>query len=417
MGSGDLHANPVQVLTHQEQLSHDGSWPQEPAPSAATWQRQHMTAQNITASFGWQGLGTIHSLLAKQLPHSSPRSWAHTHVHETHANMPVASDPNSVPLGWQQEWEQEWEREWEQEWEQLPHAAIPSCSQCRSKQAEQCKNPILDNSIPHGSGRLEEGREGKKGFAFFAFHQGICSSVFFLFMSTVNLFKIQLGKTKYEWIKLKSIFVLITAFWKLEIMAQIGTNTPTVNHRERMREKAVWALKRTVQMSSGNLTARGINFNTNEQCTRRPAADGSDSLLFYVLFFLPMPAWWVICVWCSRCKLSPERARAEPGGGTAVLCAWMRHSQWIWVMLVDVHSKIIWLLIHATWWNVIKHLTWEISSILIWWVIGERKSGNCKGRRGFWGTGNVQKEKYQVKEKVGWGKSSFPCTLRKQKSE
>lgn len=200
-------------------------------------------------------------------------------------------------------------------------------------------------------------------------------------------------------------------------MAQIGTNTPTVNHRERMREKAVWALKRTVQMSSGNLTARGINFNTNEQCTRRPAADGSDSLLFYVLFFLPMPAWWVICVWCSRCKLSPERARAEPGGGTAVLCAWMRHSQWIWVMLVDVHSKIIWLLIHATWYNVIKHLTWEISSILIWWVMGERKSGNCKGRRGFWGTGNVQKEKYRVKEEVGWGKSSFPCTLRKQKSE
>lgn len=107
--------------------------------------------------------------------------------------------------------EQEWEHEWEQEWEQLPHAAIPSCSQCRSKQAEQCKNPILDYLIPHGSGRLEEGREGKKGFAFFAFHQGICSSLF-LFMSTVNLFKIQLGKTKYEWIKLKSIFVLITAF-------------------------------------------------------------------------------------------------------------------------------------------------------------------------------------------------------------
>lgn len=69
-----------------------------------------------------------------------------------------------------------------------------------------------------------------------------------------------------------------------------GTNTPTVNHREGMREKAVWALKRTVQMSSGNLTAHGINFNTNEQCTRRPTADGSDSLLFYVLFFLPMPA-------------------------------------------------------------------------------------------------------------------------------
>lgn len=51
----------------------------------------------------------------------------------------------------------------------------------------------------------------------------------------------------------------------------------------------MWASKRTVQMSSGNLTARGINFNTNEQCTRRPAADGSDSLLFYVLFFFFSP--------------------------------------------------------------------------------------------------------------------------------
>lgn len=172
MGSGDPHVNPVLVLTHQEHLSHDGSWPQEPAPSAATWQRQYMTAQNIIPSFGWQGLGTIHSLLAKQPPCSLPCSWAHTHVHETHANMPAALDPNPVPLGWEQEWEQEWEHKWEQEWEQVPHAAIPSCSQCRSKQAEQCKNPILDYLIPHGSGRLEEGREGKKGFAFFAFHQG-----------------------------------------------------------------------------------------------------------------------------------------------------------------------------------------------------------------------------------------------------
>lgn len=73
------------------------------------------------------------------------------------------------------------------------------------------KNPILDYLIPHGSGRLEEGREGKKRFAFFAFHQGSCFFIF-LFMLIVNLFKIRLGKTKYEWIKLKSIFVLITAF-------------------------------------------------------------------------------------------------------------------------------------------------------------------------------------------------------------
>lgn len=35
---------------------------------------------------------------------------------------------------------------------------------------------------------------------------------FFFFMSTVNLLKIWLDKTKYEWIKLKSVFVLITAF-------------------------------------------------------------------------------------------------------------------------------------------------------------------------------------------------------------
>lgn len=59
--------NPVLVLTHQEHLSHDGSWPQEPAPSAVTWQRRYMTAQNIFPIFGWQRLSTIHSLLAKQL--------------------------------------------------------------------------------------------------------------------------------------------------------------------------------------------------------------------------------------------------------------------------------------------------------------------------------------------------------------
>lgn len=166
MGSGDSLVNPVLVLIHQEHLSHDGSWSQEPAPSAATWQRQHMTAQNIIPNFRWQGLGTIHSLLAKQPPHSLPCSRAHAHTHETHANMPVASDPKSVPLGW------------EQEWEQLPHAAIPTCSHCKSKQAEQCKNLIFDYLIPHGSGRLEEGREEKKGFAFFAFHQGSCSFAF-----------------------------------------------------------------------------------------------------------------------------------------------------------------------------------------------------------------------------------------------
>lgn len=38
------------------------------------------------------------------------------------------------------------------------------------------------------------------------------AALFFFFMSTVNLLKIWLGKTKYEWIKLKSVFVLITAF-------------------------------------------------------------------------------------------------------------------------------------------------------------------------------------------------------------
>lgn len=74
------------------------------------------------------------------------------------------------------------------------------------------------------------------------------------------------------------------SFWKIGNNGPKGINTPTVNHRKPMREKAVWALKRTVQMSSGNRTARGINFPTNEQCTRRPAADGSDSLLFCVLF-------------------------------------------------------------------------------------------------------------------------------------
>lgn len=99
--------NPVLVLTHQEHLSHDGSWPQEPAPSAVTWQRRYMTAQNIFPIFGWQRLSTIHSLLAKQPPRSSPCSWAHTHVHETHANMPVVLDPNAVPLGWEEEWEHE----------------------------------------------------------------------------------------------------------------------------------------------------------------------------------------------------------------------------------------------------------------------------------------------------------------------
>lgn len=57
----------------------------------------------------------------------------------------------------------------------------------------------------------------------------------------------------------------------------------------------MWALKRTVQMSSGNLTARGMHFPTSEQCTRRPAADGSDRLLFlWFVFFLPVPARWAV---------------------------------------------------------------------------------------------------------------------------
>lgn len=60
-------------------------------------------------------------------------------------------------------------------------------------------------------------REGREDFAPLAFHQGSCS---FFVVVTVNLFKTWLGKTKYERIKLKSIFVLITAFGKLEIMAQ-----------------------------------------------------------------------------------------------------------------------------------------------------------------------------------------------------
>lgn len=39
--------------------------------------------------------------------------------------------------------------------------------------------------------------------------------------------------------------------------------------------------------------------------------------------------------------------------------------------------------------------------------MGERKSGNCKGGRGFQGTGNAQKERYRVKEEAGWGKKQL----------
>lgn len=129
-------------------------------------------------------------------------------------------------------------------------------------------------------GKFAGSREGRKDFALFAFHQGSCS--FFCCCQPLICLKCALVKLRTD--QTETNICANYSFWKIGNNGPKGINTPTVNHRKPMREKAVWALKRTVQMSSGNRTARGINFPTNEQCTRRPAADGSDSLLFCVLF-------------------------------------------------------------------------------------------------------------------------------------